>query len=128
MRIVIDTSSWIDYFEGSDIGEKVRSYIEDSNNELIVNVLNLSEITSLFTRKGLNLEEAKKIIVSNCRVYNFGEEFAEEAGLLHAETKKKIRDFGLIDAFVLLTARKLNTKLLTGDSHFASFKETILLR
>ena len=43
------------------------------------------------------------------------------------EIRKKIKDFGLADVFVLLTARKLNAKIITGDPHFKGFKEAILI-
>ena len=127
MKIVVDASSWIDYFEGRNTGEKVKSYIENIGNEIITNVLNLAEISSLFTRKGFDLEEALKIIFSNSKTYYFDRDFSKEAGILHAEIRKEIKDFGLADAFVLLTARKLNAKILTGDNHFRNFKETILI-
>lgn len=55
-------------------------------------------------------------------------EFSREAGLLHALIRKKIKDFGLIDAFVLLTARKIKARVLTGDNYFKGFKEVILIR
>ena len=53
--------------------------------------------------------------------------FSREVGVLHAEMRKKIRDFGLADAFVLATARKLNAKVLTGDSHFKNVKEAVMI-
>ena len=41
--------------------------------------------------------------------------------------KKKIRDFGLIDAIILTTARKLKAKVVTGDPHFKKFKEVVFI-
>ena len=127
MKFIVDTSSWIDYFEGSDAGKRVEDYIENSNNEIIINILNLSEISSFFTRKGFDLEGAFKIILSNSKIYYFDVEFAKSAGLLHAKIREKIKDFGLVDAFVLLTARKLNARIITGDKHFKGFKEAVLI-
>jgi len=43
------------------------------------------------------------------------------------ENKKRNIKFGLVDAFVLLTARELDAKILTGDRHFKGFKEAVLL-
>ena len=128
MKYVVDAYSWIDYFDGNEAGKKVKEYIENPANEIITNTLNLAEIASFFKRKNANLEEAYKIILSVSKIYNFDEEFSKEAGLLHAEIKRNNKEFGLIDAFVLLTAKSLKAKILTGDEHFRSFKESILIK
>lgn len=128
MKIVLDTSSWIDYFEGNDAGLKVKEYVENKGNEIITNILSLSELFSFLKRKGFNPENVNKNIISLSKIYNFDINFAKEAGLLHAETKKKIKDFGMIDSFILLTAKKTNAKLITADEHFKNFKETILIK
>jgi len=38
---------------------------------------------------------------------------------------KTSKDFGLADAYVLATARRLKAKILTGDALFKSLKESI---
>jgi predicted nucleic acid-binding protein len=42
--------------------------------------------------------------------------------------QRNLKDFGLADAFVLATARKLKAKVLTGDMHFEGVKEAVLLK
>jgi predicted nucleic acid-binding protein len=128
MKIVLDTSSWIDYFKGNDAGNKVKEYIENTNDEIITNILSLSELFSFFKRKGFNPEKAYSILISLSKIYNLDINFVKEAGLLHAEIKKDIKDFGMIDSFILLTAKKTNAKLITADNHFKNFKETILIK
>jgi predicted nucleic acid-binding protein len=39
--------------------------------------------------------------------------------------RKIERDFGLADAYVLVTARRLRSKVLTGDPHFRGVKEAV---
>ena len=46
---------------------------------------------------------------------------------LHTEMRKTEKDFGLADAYVLATARKLKAKILTGDPHFKNVKDAILM-
>jgi predicted nucleic acid-binding protein len=128
MKYVIDAYSWIDYFSGNLSGQKVREYIENLENEIITNILNLAEIASFCARNNFDTEETFKVLHSNSKIFSFNEEFSKEAGRLHAEIRKKIKNFGLIDAFVLLTARKLNAKILTGDEHFRGFKEAIIIK
>ena len=55
------------------------------------------------------------------------EEISLQAGLIHCEMRKTIKDFGLADAYILATARKLKSKILTGDLHFHEIKESIMI-
>ena len=47
---------------------------------------------------------------------------------VYAEMRRKQKDFGLADSYVLATARKLESKILTGDMHFKNLAEAILLK
>ena len=128
MKYVIDSYAWIEYFEGSYIGEEVKEIVENSENEIITNILNVSELSNYFERKNLDFENSYKILISISKIYKFETKFAKEAGTLCAKIRKKIPSFGLIDSFVLLTARTADAKILTGDKHFKDFKEAILLK
>jgi predicted nucleic acid-binding protein len=129
MIYVVDAYSWIDYFDGNTAGQKVKVHIENPANEIITNILNLAEISSFLKRRNTEkTEEVFNVLFSISKIYNFDSEFSKNAGLLHAEIRKRIKDFGLIDAFVLLTARKLKAKIITGDEHFRNIKETILIK
>lgn len=123
-KLVIDTYAWISYLEGDD--ERVKSFIE-GNNDLYTNIVTVSETISKAKRKNMDANVALEAISSLSSVFNIDTDFSNEVGLLHAEIRKNIKDFGLADAFILLTARKLNAKILTGDQHFKNFKEAILI-
>ncbi len=66
--------------------------------------------------------------MSNSHIVNVDEELSLQAGLLHFEMRKTLKNFGLADAYMLATARKLKSKVLTGDPHFESVKEAILIK
>lgn len=127
MRYIIDAHAWISYLIGEKAGESVTKIVEDTKNEIFTNIVTLAEVMSIIKREDRDYNESCKIILSLSKIYVADIVFAREVGLLHAEIKKKIKDFGLADAFVLLTARKLNAKIITGDKHFKSFKEAVLL-
>ncbi len=40
-----------------------------------------------------------------------------EAGHVKVRMRKKHKDFGLIDAIILASSRKVDAKILTGDKH-----------
>ena len=73
------------------------------------------------------MEKAYDILTSNSQIVDVDEELSKEAGLLHAETRKKVKDFGLADAYVQATARKTKSRILTGDIHFRDVKEALLI-
>lgn len=128
MKLIIDSYAWIEYFLGNPLGEKVKKFVHNPENEILTNILNIAEISSYFARNNTDMTESYEILISNSSIYMFDRDFSKKAGFLHAEIRKKIKDFGLIDAFVLLTARELNAKILTGDEHFRNFKEVIMIK
>lgn len=129
MNLVIDAYAWIEYFDGTELGIKVKNFIENSQNKIFTNVITIAELSSHFKRKKTyDFAEAKKVLSSISSFYNINEDFAEEAGNLHAEIKKERKHIGLVDIFVLLTARKLNAKVVTGDEDFRNLKEVIMIK
>ena len=80
------------------------------------------------SREGQDVAVANEVLVNNSQVIEVDEELSKETGLLHSEMRKTEKDFGLADAYVLATARKLKSKLLTGDKHYRNVKEAIMLK
>ena len=127
MRYVIDAHAWINYLIGNDIGKKIASIIENAENEIFTDIITISEVISVIKRENRDYEEAYNVLVSLSKIYPITLDFAKETGLLHAELKKRIKDFGLADSFILLTANKINAKVITGDEHFKSFKNVLFM-
>ncbi len=72
------------------------------------------------------LKIAYNVLTSNSKTVNVEEEFSQ-AGLSRCKIQSIPKDFGLADAYVLATARKLQSKILTGDMHFKNVKEASLI-
>ncbi|MCD6479514.1 PIN domain-containing protein [Candidatus Bathyarchaeota archaeon] len=68
------------------------------------------------------------ILTSNSEIIDVDHQLSLEAGLLHAEIQRRIIDFGLADAYVLASARRMDARILTGDLHFKSFEEAVIPR
>lgn len=124
--MLIDSSAWIEYFMGTENGEKVRKIIDDDEQVYISPVV-LAEIYSKSIRTDGKQDERRDFMVKRCVIVPIDERIAVQAAKIHAETKKSIKDFGLADAFILATAREKGIKVLTGDSHFRSFPESVML-
>ena len=128
LRHVVDAYAWIEYLIGSESGAEVNTILEKETNEIYTCAVTVAEVISKVAREGRDVKVAYDVLLNNSQVVDVDEELSKETGLLYAEMRKIEKDFGLADAYVLATARKLKSKVLTGDTHFKSVKEAVLLK
>ena len=126
-RYVLDSWAWIEYFEGSSKGEKVKDMISDSRNEVFTHSVSVAEIISKAKRSGKDTDDIWMAITNNSKVLETNAEESKDAGITHASVKSKSRNFSLADAFILATARKLKARVITGDTDFKNIAEAIIL-
>lgn len=126
MKYFIDSYSWIAYLNGSLGGQKVRDILI-GNNEVYTLSLNVAEVISRIKRMGGNTDLVYKAITLNSKIIPVDQETAKQAGLFHAEIRKKIKDFGLVDSIILIISKNLNLKIVTGDEHFRGMKKIIFI-
>ena len=126
-KLVADAYTWIEYLEESEKGRKAAKFLEDDSNEIFTSSANVAEVISKFLRSNKDVGIAIKCINSMSNVVNVTQEIANLAGQIHFEAKKKNKDFGMLDAFVAATAKKLNAKIITGDPDFKNFKEAVMI-
>ncbi|MBI2584082.1 MAG: PIN domain-containing protein [Candidatus Aenigmarchaeota archaeon] len=124
---IVDAWAWIEYFDGSRAGNKIRDYIESGRNAIFISSVTFAEVISKFLRTGRDADVAIEGIRALSRIINADEELAASAGRLHAGNRNNIKNFGLADAFVLASARKTGCRILTGDPHFEGFKEAVMI-
>jgi predicted nucleic acid-binding protein len=127
-RYVLDAYAWIEYLIGSKAGEKVRAILEEETTEVYTGAVTVAEVVSKTAREGRDFEAAYDIVLSNSQVVNINEEVSREAGVLHSEMRRTKKDFELADAYVLAIARRIKSKVLTGNLHFNGVKEAILIQ
>ena len=127
-KYIIDAYAWVEYLVGSEAGSKVKEALEGDGNEIYTCAVTVAEVISKTAREGRNPDIAYDILLSNSYIIDLDEELSKDAGILYAEMRKTIKDFGLADACVLASAKKLKSKILTGDHHFKGIEEAILIR
>ena len=125
---VVDAWAWIEYLIGSEPGAKLNEIFEDEDTEVYTCAVTISEVVSKVAREGKDVEVAYSLLLSNSQIVNADEQLSRSAGLLHAEMRQNEKDFGLADSYVLATARKLKTKILTGDPHFKNVTDAVLIK
>jgi len=127
MRCIIDTSAWIEYLNGSKIGEKVNEILK-KENEIYVIPLIISEVVSKAKRKSDNANLAYDCIIKNAKIFDMTPKISKEIGILHAETRNKMPNFSLADASIVCSAEAIGARIVTKDTHFKGFKEAIILK
>jgi len=127
-RYVVDAWAWVEYLIGSKYGVKLKEVLDEDGSEVYTCAITLAEVISKVAREGQDVQEAYAMLFTNSQIVNADEELSLEAGILHCEMRKTQKDFGLADAYVLATARRLNLKILTGDMHFKNVKNAILIK
>jgi len=82
---------------------------------------------SKIKRKKSDPETAYNSIITNARIVETTPKIVKQAGLFHAQIRKKMHAFGIVDSILLTTAKAIGAKIVTGDNHFKGFKEVIIL-
>jgi len=127
-KIVLDTHAWIEYFKGSKSGEIVNKFIQ--NEKCFTPSIVIAELADLYSKKKYSfLESDVSFIKSNSEVVMLDSEIAINSGKLKQLIRKKYKNnFGLADAIILSTARKIKATILTGDYHFKPLKNVEYLK
>jgi len=126
-RFVIDASAWIEYLDGTETGKSVIKIAEDNSTEVFTSAATVAEVVSKFLRANKDVKIAFASINNLTVVFNLTQEISMAAGQIHAAAKKTNKNFGMLDAFVVATARKFGAKILTCDSDFRGFKEAVII-
>jgi predicted nucleic acid-binding protein len=124
-KYLIDSYAWIEYFRGSEAGEKAREYIEGGG--ALTPTIVLAELSDKYLRERQKFSEDLLFIKSKSHILTLDEETALSAGKLNVNMKKEIRGWGMADSIILATAMKNKAVVVTGDEHFRKIPETIII-
>jgi predicted nucleic acid-binding protein len=92
-----------------------------------VNVL--AEVYEFFKRENKNFGYVQKVIESNSEIYHFSEdEWLDAINKKIKMRKSGAKNFGLMDAMVMVCAENTNSKIITGDPHFEKIDGVIFIK
>lgn len=127
MIYLIDTYAWIEYFLGSKKGERLKELFDDDKNEFYTVECCLAEIQGWALKNNQPFEELFKIIRMNSTLTELTPHDWIDAGKERFEQRKRQKDFGLIDATLLVKQKELGGKVISGDPHFKGMKQAVFL-
>jgi predicted nucleic acid-binding protein len=120
MDRLLDTWAWIEFYQGSKIGEEIYSMIE-SDQTVYTSTITLAELADNYYRENLVTDhswgEIERFIKSKSVILEPDTDMCASAGEIKKKQRESFPDFGLMDAIILATARKHELDLLTGDPH-----------
>jgi len=110
---VVDSSCWLEYFAGSDVGEKVSPIIEDLDNLIVPSIM----IYEVFKKLIIELDEDKGLFaiahMKQGKVIDLDSNLAIYSAQIGRENK-----LAMADSIIYAVAQKYSAILWTQDKHF----------
>lgn len=125
-KYLLDSSAWIEYFAGTEIGSRVKEIIEEKETQTCI--ISMAEISDKFNREKENLENFLAFIKNTSTIASLSFSACADSGKLKAERRKIKKEFSLIDAIIYLTAKENENTLVTKDNDFEGMNNVIVLK
>ena len=120
--MIFDTSAWIEFLINSEKTQVIERIIE--NEKCFTCNISIAELSAWIEKEKLG-RKIIDIIKKNSVIIDVDHEILEKAGIVKMQKRKKIKNFVLIDAIILSTAREYGQQILTKDKHFSG--ENVLM-
>ena len=127
MICIVDSWAWIEYFIGSKNGLELKKLMDNQNHKFLTMECTLSELQSYCLRTNNDFDHIYKIIKKNSILLPVSIDIWLKAAEVKHEIRKKVKDFGLIDAILAAKQSQLNCMVVSGDKHFKNIKKVIYI-
>lgn len=124
---LLDSFAWIEYFRGTKRGSKVQRILE--NFQCFTPTVVIAELSDKYSRENYPfLEKDLQFILENSVLLDLDIEIASDAGKMKKLVREKYKNkFGLVDAIILVSAKKVRARVVTGDEHFKPLNDVEFL-
>jgi len=123
--MLLDTYAWVEYFNGTAKGGKVKKLLKEE--QCFTCAISLAELSEWAMREKRGHEKALQAVKKTSIIIGLDNDLLEAAGKINYGKKQKIKNFGMIDAIILAASKAYSLPVVTGDKHFASEEGTVLL-
>lgn len=118
---VVDTSAWIEWLAGSELGKTLGHQFPDKANCLVPTMVQLELSKWLLREVGEDAADQMVAYTQKCVVVPLDTSIALLAAELHRQYK-----LTTADAIIYATARYCHARLLTCDGHFKDLSDVQL--
>lgn len=124
--MLLDTSAWIEFLQGTEKGAKVNEHIK--KEELFASLATIPELVQWCLRTKLeNAAATIETIKQNSQILAITEHIGIRAGELNYQRKKEGKKWGMMDSIIVATAQVYGLKILTKDNAFRDLAEAEVL-
>jgi len=129
MRYLIDSYAWIEYFMGTEAGEKVKPIVEGLEEKMTPTIC-LAEVYAKTVKvEGEEMaEKQRSFIKERSAILPLDEAIAIESAKIDVAMKRKIKGWSLADSIVYATGLIKKAKIVTGDEHFKGLGDAFFIR
>ena len=122
---IVDTHAWIEYFMGSKSGLILKNLFDNKDKKFITMECSLSELEGFCLREDADFSKMYSVIKKNSIILPVLTGHWLEAAKIRHETRKRVKDFGLIDSILVAKQNELKCTIVSGDKHFKRFKNVV---
>ncbi|MDE1865020.1 MAG: PIN domain-containing protein [Candidatus Micrarchaeota archaeon] len=123
--MILDTSAWVEFFEGTTKGEKVKDILE--KDKCFTSMVSLAEITNWSLKYGRETAYFIDTMTKLSTILNIDKEIAVLAGRLNFERKKLNKKWGMLDSLIAATSIAYNLRLLAKDPDYDDLPNVVIL-
>ena len=121
--ILIDSSMWIEFFAGSDLGKIIRDNPEFNKNEFLVPTIVVFEVyKKLLSEYSEGIANEYTLYLQNGSIIDLNYNLAIIASRFSRESK-----LPMADSIIYVNALIYNSTLYTADKHFKGLKNVMYL-
>ena len=125
--MLLDTSAWVEFFQGTERSKKVESVLKTEEN--FTSIVSIAEIVNWCLRNDIRdlITVYTEGIKKGSRILGLSEAASSAAGELNFDRKKTVKNWGMLDSFIVATSLLYDLRILTKDSQFKDLPNVEML-
>jgi predicted nucleic acid-binding protein len=127
MVMLLDTSVWIEFFQGAEKSKRVEDILKTEEN--FTGIITFAEVVNWCLKNNIQdkIKDYIEGIKNGSTILGLNEPIVILAGKINYERKRIEKDWGMMDSIILATAQIYNLKVLTKDSQFKDLPNVEIL-
>lgn len=127
-NIILDSSAWLEYFFGTDKGEKIRIHLAKADDFSPISGVTVAEVCKRYIRDGMSTEMALTALKAMTTLVQVDYALGLETAQIAVQQRKRNLKFSTADAHMVALARKHHAKIITCDTDFLGIPEAIVIK
>jgi predicted nucleic acid-binding protein len=123
--MLLDTSAWVELFEATKKTVRIKEIL--TKETCYTSIVTIAEIVNWAEKEKRNYKEIIENVGKASIVIGLNESISTLAGRLNFERKKSNKKWGMLDSFILATAKVYGLDILTSDNDFRDITNAEIL-